>query len=168
MPLTTMFGDDIGDLKMDPQDYPNTLYRVHLEGRSATLWDPNIGFRCRARGYINICNYYQLSTALEDHLDWYSEEPSHLISTFSSRRRALYWAGKQIRRHPDANAYLMKIDPQKILNVAGEPIPILQVSHIIREYPEMLPDGIQEDWVNDEFLVLYKIPRGAIVSVKPI
>ncbi|KAF3901878.1 hypothetical protein ABW21_db0200535 [Orbilia brochopaga] len=159
--------DIIHNLALSPHDYPDVLYRVHLSGRSATNYDAS-GFHCLAAGRIDICNYSQLADALEYHLDWYSGVPSHLISTFGTYNRAVRWARKQLRRFPGTSAYLMTIDPQEVTNARGRYNPILQVIDVVDQYPEMLPQNIREEWVDDEFLVLYKIPADAIIETQRV
>ncbi|KAF3274003.1 hypothetical protein TWF970_008207 [Orbilia oligospora] len=137
----------------------------------ATIPDPSLrphddagGFKCCAKGFIQICNYNHLAEELEIHLNWYSNEPSHFVSTFGTESHAINWAQKQIEKGIAQDATLMVIDPNEIKKTSGKPFPILKVQDVIEQYPELLPNGIRESWVRDEFLVLYKIPAQAIVD----
>ncbi|EGX52278.1 hypothetical protein AOL_s00043g67 [Orbilia oligospora ATCC 24927] len=150
--------------RLRPHEYPNRLYRVHFPGVSHTIYSDAGGFECCADGFIQICNYDHLAEELEIHLNWYSDEPSHFISTFGTQSHAFNWAQKQIDKGRARDATVMVIDPDKIKNANGNPIPILGVQDVIEQYPGLLPNGIHESWVRDEFLALYKIPARAIVD----
>ncbi|KAF3927529.1 hypothetical protein AA313_de0202628 [Arthrobotrys entomopaga] len=119
-------------------------------------------FTCGSSGRINILNYNDLYTSLSNHLNWYSKTPTRLISMFRTERRAMRWARKYLCKHPDSLAYIITINPREITNAAGKPIPLFGMKDIIERYPDMLPDGIEEPWVDDEYLALYKIPAKAI------
>ncbi|KAF3910464.1 hypothetical protein ABW20_dc0108281 [Dactylellina cionopaga] len=163
-----MAPNNLPDLRLNLDDYPDVLYRIHFPGRSATLYDPEEGFSCLATGRINVLNYNDLYNSLEAHLDWYSDTPTHLISMFRTKNRAIRWARKQLRRSPRQAAFIMTIDPQQITNKAGYHLPLLEMSDVADRYPDVLPDGIEERWVEDEFLALYKIPAEAIINVQRV
>ncbi|KAF3154779.1 hypothetical protein TWF106_006022 [Orbilia oligospora] len=149
--------------RLHPHEYPNYLYRVHFPGVSHTFYSDAGGFECCAGGSIQICNYDHLAKELETHLNWYSNEPSYFISMFGTESHAINWARKKIEKGIAQDATLMVIDPDKIKNAYGNPIPILKVRDVIEQYPGLLPNGIKESWVRNEFLALYKIPARAIV-----
>ncbi|KAJ6262863.1 hypothetical protein Dda_1420 [Drechslerella dactyloides] len=153
---------------MHPEEIPDYLYRVHVSGRSRTIYYFDEGFSCTALGRINIRNYGQLFTAVNNHLDWRCDAPSHLISTFDDRKHALNWAGKYLDRFPGAEAHLMKIDTDEIKNSVGRRIPIIHAGDIVDQYPEMRPNHVHRKYLNHEVLVLYKIPADAIVAATPI
>ncbi|KAK6518442.1 hypothetical protein TWF506_005596 [Arthrobotrys conoides] len=150
--------------KLNPKVYPPRLYRVHFPDVSHTLYSDAGGFECCAGGRIDICSYNQLAKEFETHFDWYSDEPSHFISMFGTENHALNWARKQLRRGKAQIAMMMEIDPDEIKNAFGRYIPILRVSEVIENNPSLLPDGIEKDWVRDEYLALYKIPGEAIMK----
>ncbi|KAF3097022.1 hypothetical protein TWF102_006463 [Orbilia oligospora] len=149
--------------RLHPHEYPYRLYRVHFPGVSHTIYSDAGGFKCCARGFIQIWNYNHLADELEIHLNWYSNEPSHFISMFGTESHAINWAQKQIEKGIAQDAMLMVIDPDEIKNADDNPLPILKVQDVIEQYPGLLPNGIRESWVRDEFLVLYRIPARAIV-----
>ncbi|EWC44758.1 hypothetical protein DRE_06536 [Drechslerella stenobrocha 248] len=158
---------DIEDLSMDPRYYPKYLYRVHIPGVSITDWDKKIGFRCGASGNFNMCSRSELSGAIRSHLDWSCTKPSYLISTFDDEDRALDWAWGRIDGGAKT-AQLMTIDPDDIVSRRGTPNPIFDVSFVVRRYPDMLPHRVKEAWVQDEVVVLYKIPIGAVRKIEKI
>ncbi|KAK6347796.1 hypothetical protein TWF718_005621 [Orbilia javanica] len=148
--------------KLKREHYPNVLYRVHLPGISQTSYSHNMGFKCSARGHIDICNYGDLAGCLSSHLDNDPNQASHFISMFGSRDHAVHWARLKLRHGHATSAMVMEINPAEIKNVLGRSIPILKVSDVVEMYPEMIPYGADERWFDDEYLALYKVPAQAI------
>ncbi|EWC44759.1 hypothetical protein DRE_06537 [Drechslerella stenobrocha 248] len=149
-------------------DFPPYLYRVNLHGVSHTAWDELTGFQCSADGYVDIYDNNNLFNALKNHLNWNSGSPSHLISTFSDKLHAENWAWKQICNGRAETAQLMTIDPHRIVNRFGRPIPILDVLSFVQKRPKILPDFIDETSVEGEYVVFYKIPRDAVIRVQNV
>ncbi|KAK6532266.1 hypothetical protein TWF281_006458 [Arthrobotrys megalospora] len=158
---------NISNPRLDFDDYPDVLYRIHLD-TSHTLYDSNNGFECPTRRRIEICNYNQLAEELSDHLNWYSGQDTCFISMFGDESHAIQWARKALRKRKARTAHIMEIDPSEIRNAHGALLPILQVGEIISQYPDLLPDGTQESYFHDEFLALYKIPEEAIMNIRRV
>ncbi|KAK6501128.1 hypothetical protein TWF481_008976 [Arthrobotrys musiformis] len=150
---------------LNPQQYPDVLYRVHFPEFSSTSYDDANGFVCTAPGRINLCDYGQLAYELENHLVWNSGEPSHFVSMFGDKKHALAWAKKKFIRDKARVVEIMEINPFEIKNAYNKFIPILQLRDVMERYPDLLPRAADLEWTNDEFLALYKVPAEAILKV---
>ncbi|EPS38866.1 hypothetical protein H072_7349 [Dactylellina haptotyla CBS 200.50] len=164
-----MSPNNFPDFSIHPSQCPYPLYRIHLQSHSSTVYEERNGFTCAAdTGNINICNYTDMYGSLHNHLDWSSESPSHLISMFGTKSRAIRWARKYLVKNPGEEALIMEIDPFNITNSFGRRLPILRAGEIVKECPEFLPYWVEESYVNDEYLALYRIPGEAIMNVSPV
>ncbi|KAK6357869.1 hypothetical protein TWF730_007226 [Orbilia blumenaviensis] len=150
--------------RLKGREYPYLLYRVHFPKASHTSYHENYGFTCTADDRIDICDYDDLANGFESHLDWGSKKPTYFISMFGSEDHAVNWAIKQIGRGRDVSASVMAIDPGQIKNSRNALLPILCLDDILSQYPDLVPDGKDKKWFEDEYLALYMIPESAIVN----
>jgi hypothetical protein len=77
--------------RIDEENFPLTLYRVHWPG-AQTTYSLQGGFQ--AASNFTPYRVNGLRNAVDNHLDWGCRIPSPFISTFGNRRHAEKWARK--------------------------------------------------------------------------
>ncbi|KAK6331837.1 hypothetical protein TWF718_002378 [Orbilia javanica] len=160
-------------LRRGHQSLPKFLYRVHIPGRTKTKYTQAGGFRSLGSEFDHSDSHEFLSKLI-NHLTWSKKSPSPFITTLEREKHAEDWAKVFLKRRPNCEfAQIMKINTQKIgAGGHGQKVPIVRVLQVVstmrRRGHEILPDGRDDDQIDDEYLCMYSIPRAAIVGERTI
>ncbi|KAH6641328.1 hypothetical protein F5144DRAFT_599974 [Chaetomium tenue] len=133
--------------------HPRKLWRV-THGNSQSRWDH--GDLLAADDSRVFHDEAELKEAVEDHINWYSSQPSCFLSVFNDENHAVNWAAQRGRRDPPA--YIHEIDTAR-LPIDTE---ILDM--------ELLMDklGIENPYSAHELLFLHRIPSQCIVRSRAV
>ena len=82
---------------------------------------------------------------------------------FGNKEHAENWARNQLRTSFAKYAWILEIDPEEILNSNGKKLPIIDMKRVLENARDLIPIGVEEEWIEDEYLALYRIPGKAIV-----
>jgi hypothetical protein len=92
---------------------PKTLWKVIHYGTQSQR-DPSIGDLIASDSTRTIRDESELKQAIEEHIDWWSRQPSCFLSVFSDKKHARHWAEQRGRTQSDV--YIYKIDTINLPN----------------------------------------------------
>ncbi|KAG1697291.1 hypothetical protein DVH05_016575 [Phytophthora capsici] len=122
---------------------PNPLFRVQYSGNQS------LKARCKA----TFKTTSDFKAAVELHLQWCSCKPTPFVSMFADREHATTWA-QRLLEHGYTDVFLLEIDSSKL----GSLFDVRELV-IHQEIKTSVPEYLYED----EFLVLYEIPKTSII-----
>ncbi|KAI9745075.1 MAG: hypothetical protein M1818_001353 [Claussenomyces sp. TS43310] len=130
-------------------EIPSKLYRIHYAG-SQTGCDDGGFWAVELRYCTSVSRALE---TIESHVNWWSNEPSPWISTFSNRAAAENWALTWKRNNNGQDCDVVEIDGSRLLDCL-----IVRVRDVLHP--------MERPYSSMEYLVLHHVPQDAIVRWK--
>lgn len=150
----------INSYKIDPSNFPLTLYRFEYPGVQTT-------YVSRLEGFKSASNFTPrrlkgLKNAVEFHMDWSCRTASPFISTLSNRRHAHAWARKWSENHNYEQGFVVTIKIEMHHRVT-----VFRVADLVNRLGITIV-GLNPEQYESEYLCFHHIPPESIVKEQSV